>query len=144
MFWPPYTTQLLTSPWFQVKEGPYVLMSIITGDALEFRYNTSNANVMNSCLHLLRNMFDVSRRGGNGSLGRGWEQRGFYLVGNATIYPGTVYPDALIGLPRHPPGQRTPWRLSTARLMRSYPGQSHEPASSRGEATPSAQVLLRL
>ncbi|XP_063690523.1 lysine-specific histone demethylase 2-like [Bolinopsis microptera] len=42
----------------EVKEGPYVLMSIVTGEALEFRNNTSDLNVLKSCLQLLRNMFD--------------------------------------------------------------------------------------
>jgi hypothetical protein len=37
-----------------------VLMSIVTGEALEFRNNTSDLNVLKSCLQLLRNMFDVS------------------------------------------------------------------------------------
>jgi len=39
------------------KEGPYILMSMITGAALKFRNTTSDNNIMKSCVQLLRNMF---------------------------------------------------------------------------------------
>ena len=54
------TTYYLVISFPQVREGPHVLMSIVTGEALDFRNNTSDLNVLKSCLQLLRNMFDVS------------------------------------------------------------------------------------
>eukprot|EP00116_Pleurobrachia_bachei_P000905 sb/3461167/ len=39
------------------KKGPHVLMSVICGDAMSYRKETSSSNIVNNCLSLLRSMF---------------------------------------------------------------------------------------
>ena len=41
-------------------DGPHVLMSVISGEALNFRKHTADVNVMRSCYHLLRQIFGNS------------------------------------------------------------------------------------